>query len=244
MSCDNGYRDRSRAVSRPHARHDPFFMNSRISPPFDARVVDAVVFDVYGTLIDIASAHPYRRLFEFIRALMPNVAREQFAREVMTKSLSLSEAAKHYGVELPPALVEDLAAQLRGDLSSIRPFPDALPTLDTLRLRGYRLGLCSNLAAPYVAPASSVLADLVDVALWSCEVGMLKPDAALFAEAALRLGVAADRCLMVGDSLQADVLGARSAGFQSVHLLRGTAGTASSLDQVCAWLPARVSDGP
>lgn len=52
----------------------------------------------------------------------------------------------------------------------------------------------------------------------SAEVGVAKPDPAVFAPALAALGVAAGRCRYVGDTVTFDVAGARAAGMDCVHL--------------------------
>ena len=52
--------------------------------------------------------------------------------------------------------------------------------------------------------------------LFSCELGALKPEAALFERAAQRLGVASNQLLLIDDS-PANVTGARRAGWQAIH---------------------------
>lgn len=59
-----------------------------------------------------------------------------------------------------------------------------------------------------------VLARASRAVVISEEVGVLKPDPALFAEAAFRVGVAAADILYVGDSLTSDVNGGVGAGWQ------------------------------
>jgi putative hydrolase of the HAD superfamily len=49
-------------------------------------------------------------------------------------------------------------------------------------------------------------------------LGIAKPDPAIFTPALQALGVAAERALYVGDTVHADVVGARAAGLQVVQL--------------------------
>jgi len=208
-------------------------------PPFDPSVVQAVLFDVYGTLLEIEPRRPYRQLFEAVQMNVPTLTREQFARDVMTSPLTLREAAAHYGVTPALPLLEALESQLQAELRSIRLFSEVLSTLHILRGHGYVVGVCSNLAGPYVAPARNALIDKVDVMLWSCEVGRIKPDADMFMEAAARTKAAPKHCLMVGDNLLVDVEGARSAGMQGLHLQRGSVGGLASLEHLLDVLPVQ-----
>ena len=89
------------------------------------------------------------------------------------------------------------------------PFPDAVPVLRALRARGVPVVLLSNIGLD-IRPqlVRTGLADLLDDVVLSYEVGLVKPDPAIFAEALARLGRPASQALMVGDSPTADVGGA------------------------------------
>ncbi|MGQ5273799.1 HAD family hydrolase [Xanthomonas arboricola pv. corylina] len=99
-------------------------------------------------------------------------------------------------------------------------FPEVPAVLASLRGRGFRIGLCSNLALPYVAPIQRLLGPLVDDSIWSCDAGLLKPDPAIYQLAVSRLAVPEDSVLMVGDTYTADVEGPRNAGLKAKLLDR------------------------
>jgi putative hydrolase of the HAD superfamily len=83
------------------------------------------------------------------------------------------------------------------------------------------------------------LADLVDGALASAEVGSAKPDGAIFA-AALELAGTGD-AWHVGDTVEADVQGALNAGLRPVLIVRGAGKQALDgvpvIDSLAALLP-------
>jgi putative hydrolase of the HAD superfamily len=62
------------------------------------------------------------------------------------------------------------------------------------------------------------LEDAFDEIFIADEVGMVKPDPRLFRLAAQRLGVAPERCAMVGDRYERDVRGAHDAGMFTVWM--------------------------
>lgn len=84
-------------------------------------------------------------------------------------------------------------------------FPDAAPTLDALRQAGLRLATCSNLAAPYGAPAKRLLGE-IDAHVFGYEVGLVKPDPGMHALLSQCLGCPPQEILMVGDRLEEDCL--------------------------------------
>lgn len=95
--------------------------------------------------------------------------------------------------------------------------------LDTLRDRGLRLGLVSNALDPpallHGDLAQLGVADRLDVAVFSSEVGWRKPHPAIFERALAALGVAPEHALYVGDRLDADVGGAAALGMRTCQAL-------------------------
>ena len=68
--------------------------------------------------------------------------------------------------------------------------------------------------------AGSGLADRFDAVVVSGDLGVGKPDASVFRHALSLLGARADAAVMVGDSLDRDVEGARAAGLRGVWINR------------------------
>ncbi|MGC5017004.1 HAD family hydrolase [Micromonospora sp. DT47] len=91
--------------------------------------------------------------------------------------------------------------------------PTTLDTLDALRAAGHRLALVSN-ATSETAEAwpQSRLARRLDAAIFSCELGVAKPDRAIYLAAAGRLGVAPGDCVFVGDGSDGELAGAAALG--------------------------------
>jgi len=99
-------------------------------------------------------------------------------------------------------------------------FPDVLDTLKWLRESGYRLASITNRG--YSGPrfqeelAELGLKELFEHVAVSCDVGYMKPHPRLFQYALEQVGVAAENSVMVGDSLRADVEGAKTLGMITV----------------------------
>ena len=95
--------------------------------------------------------------------------------------------------------------------------------LETLRERGLKLGLVSNAIDPpdllHRDLAELGVAERLDVAVFSSEVGRRKPDPAIFERALDALGVAPERALMVGDKVAIDVAGAKALGMHTCQAL-------------------------
>jgi putative hydrolase of the HAD superfamily len=95
--------------------------------------------------------------------------------------------------------------------------------LESLRSRGLRLGLVSNAFDPAWLLHRDLeqmgIAERIDHAVFSSEVGKRKPHAEIFERALGALEVAPDEALFVGDRLYEDVRGAGEVGMTTVQAM-------------------------
>lgn len=101
------------------------------------------------------------------------------------------------------------------------PFPDAVPTLQAVRRRDFKVGLISNATEL----ARRVLKNLdmeryFDIVVISDEVGVRKPDPRIFRLALGHARAAPSRALYIGDKPATDVRGAMGAGMTAVLIDR------------------------
>ena len=103
--------------------------------------------------------------------------------------------------------------------SLLRIPPENVDTLTRLRAAGLRLGLISNADVTEVAAwADSTLAGLFDAEIFSCAVGCVKPERAIYETCLSRLGLTGRECLFVGDGGSGELIGARDAGMTTVFI--------------------------
>jgi putative hydrolase of the HAD superfamily len=95
--------------------------------------------------------------------------------------------------------------------------------LEALRDRGLRVGLVSNALDPPPLLHRDLeqmgMAQRLDVAVFSSEVGWRKPHPAIFERALDAIGVSAGDTLFVGDTLATDVAGAAALGMHTCQAL-------------------------
>jgi HAD superfamily hydrolase (TIGR01549 family) len=188
----------------------------------------AVVFDLWDTLVPLAPElreRAFRAMAAAVGApLEPLRARwraTRSERECGTLDPALLRVCRELGLGVPETAVADaLAARTavhREAFSSSS--PGALDTLRRLRTAGLKIGLVSNCASDVPALfAQTPIAPLVDVALFSCSEGVMKPDPAIYHRVADRLGVEEARCLYVGDGTDDELAGAAAVGMTPVLL--------------------------
>ena len=128
------------------------------------------------------------------------------------------------------AFVARLAVEaLKGHLPKVlRLYDDAADCLRDLSGQT-RLGLVTNGAADDQRESLAWLGltGYFDAIVVSAEVGLAKPDAAIFEVALDQLGLRPEDAWHVGDSLRTDVAGARAAGITAVWLNRARSARAS-----------------
>ena len=194
--------------------------------------IEAVIFDLFGTLVpEFPKADFLAVLAEMAQVLgldPPSfkrawdegaIARQTGALGDMDSNV-LSICAELGAVPAPSVLAQ--AMELRSAMYRkwFYPVPGAVETLTELKRRGYAIGLISMCTPD--APAmwrATELASLVDVAVFSSEVGLRKPDPAIYLYACERLDVGPERCLYCGDGSYGELTGAASVGM-TAYLIR------------------------
>ena len=205
-------------------------------------MLEAVLFDLDDTLHDDTLA--YRRAGERVAADVAaerNVSAERLFAAYIAEAdafwAGLSSAnvgmpmvglraqmwltaLRAVGVEDEPLAVRCAAAYNAYRRDHLQLFPGALELLGRLRARGYKLGMITNGVAETHREKIVVLGleEVFDEIFIADEVGLAKPDPRIFLLAAERLGVAPQRCAMVGDRYDRDVRGAQDAGMFTVFV--------------------------
>jgi HAD superfamily hydrolase (TIGR01509 family) len=145
-------------------------------------------------------------------------------REVVlgdTEHRPYPELLAELGVEDPKAFID---AEHEVWLAAHEVLAAAPALLESLRARGLKTGLVANSwpDPPRLLRADAEryrLAPLLDVQVWSEEVGARKPAPEIFLHALRELAVEPDAAMYVGDRLDVDVAGAADVGMSTVQAL-------------------------
>jgi putative hydrolase of the HAD superfamily len=198
-----------------------------------------VLLDALGTLVELE--RPWPHLVDELAA-RGVVVGEDVARAAMLAEMAYYRA--HHDEAVDWATLKDLrrrcAAVVHEQLQTALPLDDVLDALlGAIRFRAYpevpgvlarlraggaRLAVVSNWdVSLHDVLERTALRPLVDAVVISAELGVAKPDPAIFRAALDRLGAGPDGALHVGDSLEDDVAGARAAGLEAVLVARNGA---------------------
>ena len=194
----------------------------------------AIVFDLFGTLVDdLVLPEASRLVYDRMNAEVADtlgVPRDQFLvawsgtrdrRDVgafPSSEAALSHICRELGVEPGQERIR-AAAEIRREFvgRALTPRGDAIDTLSELKASGYRVGLISNCSEEVSSlwPATP-FARLMDASVLSCEVGLKKPDPRIYHLACQQLNVAPERSLFVGDGGNGELTGASRVGMHAV----------------------------
>ncbi|WP_454853004.1 HAD family hydrolase [Promicromonospora soli] len=124
----------------------------------------------------------------------------------------LDGVLRQYGLDVPAA---DLYAAVWQNIAAS---PASLDLVRGLRDAGYGVHLGTNQVRRRADHMRATLPydELFDVKLYSCDLGVAKPDAAFFQKAATRIGAEPATILFIDDH-SPNVEGARSTGMAGVH---------------------------
>ncbi len=120
----------------------------------------------------------------------------------------------------PAIIAAGVAAYHDTKLSYIHPYPDTVPVLLKLREKGYRLGVITNGVAvkQWEKLIRLGLNHFFHSVVISESYGVHKPSRELYGIALREMGVDAKDAVMVGDKIDADISGAKDAGFRTVWI--------------------------
>ncbi len=209
--------------------------------------IQAVLFDMFDTLIIIEKNHEFyaHSLKKTHKVLVDNGVNVKFAvfRDAYIKArdelyveadarleephfnLRIANALKNLGYPLganSDVVTKATNAFCEGFMDYVRIDDNAKKTLETLHGK-YKLGIISNFAIPECVDKllkKHGLDKLFDVVIVSATVNKRKPSPEIFEKALANLDVTAENAVFVGDTVDADVEGAKSAGMKSIYIER------------------------
>ncbi len=181
-------------------------------------MIEAVCFDLGGTLLQEQGEAFSARVVRLL-GLQPSEVREALVRHFYLQDRSLEQAAYDFCRELGISAGNNFWRQLSVSLPRARLFPDAREALTTLA--GYRLATISNLTPWNHSSMPDLEATRVfEIEVSSYNVHYAKPDARIFQIVEEQLELSSEEIVMVGDSPDDDIAGAKKRGWKAIHLVR------------------------
>ena len=211
-----------------------------------------VFFDLFFTLADLE----YQRINEFT---LLNISRSQWENSAENPTAYSFRATGKVKTEkemlesmvagLPFAvtdiqlekLVEIRCDRMKKALTEIH--PDILLTLEKLKAADIKLCLVSN--ADIIDKKYwdiSPLKQYFDCAIFSCDVGIVKPDKAIYSLAMEKLGSVAIESIFVGDGGSNELAGAKAVGMTTVLTEFLSVKDSATREKILQWADFTVTD--
>lgn len=190
----------------------------------------AVIFDLFDTLVDGGTTQRRAMIARMgvdlgidpdaFKAAFRDSYRERFAGTLGDLHATITELSRRCGADPDPAAVDvAVAARLDYTRKLLTPLPGVLEALSTLTENGWRLGLITNCSVETEQVWSeSVLAQYISHPVFSCRVGVCKPDPAIFRIAVDALDVRPEECVYVADGAGGELVGARDFGMTTIRV--------------------------
>jgi len=222
------------------------------------RGIKVVLFDLDETLIDapagLDAAHRAvtRRLRDYLRESGIDADETTIRLKLDDFDDRMNMETKYDRDEWWPVLLSELGfkgkvpRRITEELTGLywdtysrasKPYPDAEPTLNYLKQKGYKLGLVTDTdGKPGIKDKRLKHLDFIrmfDVVVVSGEdTAQTKPSPEPFLLAASKLGLNAEECAVVGDKPFTDIKGAKAAGMRAIRVKRRDWGTGEPADLV------------
>jgi putative hydrolase of the HAD superfamily len=207
-------------------------------------VTKAVIFDLWDTIVDFDAAGTRAFHHEVARRLGRDPD-EFIALWNEGRAARDSGPFRDYLLSLEVGDHADDVIRLRHDETrrQLVPRPGAVETIEELRRRGLRTGMisvCSD-EVPLLWPETP-FAELFDSTVFSCSVGIRKPDPRIYRLALDELAVAPQEAIFVGDGANDELAGAERVGMRAVLIHRP--GEDPIWDEVRDWRGPRITSIP
>ena len=182
-------------------------------------------FDLGNTLISEKRAEE-DRIQQMVRVFAE--------RSMQVSAEAIERAFKEASAEFAPRFIVRVVEKLANNLSDRafilqrvkyrkeleKPYPEAYEVLSRLAPR-YRIGVIANQSAGTQARLESYgLASFISLCLSSAEVGLEKPDPAIFRLALEQAQCEPHQVVMIGDRIDHDIRPAKLLGWKTIRLLQ------------------------
>ncbi len=190
---------------------------------------EAVIFDLFGTLIDKFSLQSHREVLGQMSAVL-SIPADDFIKlwfdtfdmrgfgTFQSLEANIEYICGKMEINVGEAAVR-LAAKINREytVGSMTPRPFSTELLSHLKSLGYKTGLITNCSAEIpLIWEDMAFASLTDAAVFSCSAGIQKPDPRIYFLAAEQLAVQPEDCLYIGDGDSQELSGAAAVGMNPV----------------------------
>ncbi len=186
-------------------------------------MIKVILFDFWGTIVEQGVWSPTKQVQSVLKIRLPfseyivRMEKVMMARKYDSLKEAFQNVAEEFAVPCSEQQMETLIGLWNKSWMLAYPYEEVVEALTKLR-QNYTLVLVSNTDCFSINKVLTkfALRELFHRAYFSYETGVLKTEPSFFKTILGDLGVSADECVMVGDSLQSDMDAAQKAGIKGI----------------------------
>lgn len=190
-------------------------------------MVKAILFDFWGTLAEQGVWSLIKQVKTVLEIDLPfseyvvRMEKTLMTKEFPTLKEAFTELCQEFEIAPSPEKIEELIGLWNKSWMLAKPYPETIETLSRLREK-YRIILISNtdcFSINHVLEKFK-LNILFDQIFFSYQLGMIKTDKLFLKTILKQLNLNSEDCLLVGDSIQSDIMAAKMVSLPAVLIDR------------------------
>lgn len=189
--------------------------------------IEAIAFDIDGTLYSDMSL--YIRILPYFLKRLPFFLAYNRARKILHRTAPLAdfyeyqarllaEELKISSQDAKKMIQENVYDGMKPFFKKIKAFKGVHTLFEECKKRNIKIGILSDFPPEQKGDIWG-LAPMCDVIMGSEECGALKPSIYTFGSFAKALNVSPEKILYVGNSIRADINGAKKAGMKTAYIM-------------------------
>ncbi len=188
-----------------------------------------IIFDFWGTIVEIGvQPSPIRQVKNILGIDIPFSSYIVRFEEVFMKQPyqnlfeAFTEVCKSFHIEPRQELLEELVGLWNKNKLLAKPFPETIEVLNELKGLGYKVVMLSNTDCFSIEEVVEKygLKEYFDMIVLSYQVRMLKSNPRVFQKILEEMGINKEEAIMVGDSIESDIISAKKAGVDAILIDR------------------------
>lgn len=182
-----------------------------------------ILFDFWGTLVENGVWSPIKQVRTILNINIPfpeyvvRMEKAMMTQKFDSLTTAFKEVCKEFGLDCNKEKLEQLVGMWNKSWMLASPYTEVLEELPKLK-NEYRLVLISNTDCFSVQQVMDKfkLAPLFDHHYFSYDIHLIKTDKDFFKRVLTEVNATPEECIMVGDSIQSDILPAKRAGIKVI----------------------------
>ncbi len=190
-------------------------------------MIKCIIFDFWGTLVENGVWSPIKQVKNILNIKLPfpeyvvRMEKVMMASKFENLKSAFTAVCKEFNLEVNEEKIGQLVGIWNKSWMLAQPYEETINALKALKEK-YTLVLISNTDNFSIEQVMSKfgMKELFDHVFFSYDLGLIKTEERFFKQVLSEINLNADDCVVVGDSLQSDIMAAKKAGIKAILIDR------------------------